>query len=260
MSNALFIAWRSGGPNAGKWAPVGRVDLVNNEYRFVYTKGAEMLPDFRPFPGMPNFNSVYVSSELFPLLSNRMLARSRPEYESFLTWGGFDPNVHPEPLALLGVTEGLRQTDAVEMFPCPEPDEEGCYLSKFFLHGVRWMPPEAQERIALLKSDEQLGLMPDISNPHDRDAVAVRTFDPKGRFIIGYVPRYLAKDVRELCVSCDPDFVTLHVERLNIDAPLQQRVLCRMNACWPQGFQPCNSEAFEPIVELPLPNPGGASG
>lgn len=259
MSNALFIAWRSGGPSAGRWAPVGRIDLGTG-YRFVYTKGAAMLPDFQPFAGMPDLDAVYESSELFPLLANRVLARSRPEYEAFLTWGGFDPNDPPDPLALLGVTEGLRQTDSVEMFPCPEPDAKGCYLSKFFLHGVRWMPSAAQERIACLQSGERLGLMLDIQNPHDRHAVAVRTCDPIGRFIIGYVPRYLAQDVSKLCESCEPDFVELHVERINIGAPLQQRVLCRMNACWPEGFQPCSGEEFEPMVQVPLPTPGGTRG
>jgi len=257
MSNALFIAWRSGGPDAGQWGPVGRVDLVAGGYRFVYTKGTEKLPDFRPFAGMPDLNAVYVSSELFPLLANRVLARSRPEYEAFLTWGGFDPNDPPDPLALLGVTEGLRQTDSFEVFPCPQPDSEGCYLSKFFLHGVRWMPPPAHERIARLQPDEQLALMLDISNRYDPHAVAVRTSDPIGRFMIGYVPRYLAQDVWELCARCEPDFVELHVKRINTEAPLQHRVLCRMRACWPDGFRPCSREEFEPIVEAPLPTPGG---
>lgn len=257
MSNALFVAWRSGGPNAGQWAPVGRVDLGPSGYRFVYTKGAATLPDFQPFPGMPDRDAVYVSSELFPLLANRVLSRSRPEYEAFLTWGGFDPNNPPDPLALLGVTQGLRQTDSVEVFPCPQPDAEGCYLSKFFLHGVRWMPAEAHERIARLQPDERLAPMLDISNQHDPHAVAVRTCDAVGRFIIGYVPRYLAQDVWELCARCEPDLVELHVERINTAAPLQHRILCRMKACWPDAFQPCSREAFEPIVQIPLPTPGG---
>lgn len=260
MSNALFIAWRSGGPNGGRWAPVGRVDLRTDGYRYVYTKGAETLPDFRPFPGMDDLETVYVSSDLFPLLANRVIARSRPEYEAFLTWGGFDPNDPPDPLALLGVTQGLRQTDSVEVFPCPLPDAKGCYLSKFFLHGVRWMPPTALERMERLQPDEQLALMLDIQNTFDPYAVAVRTSDPSGRLIIGYVPRYLAQDVSELLGRCEPDSVELRVERVNSSAPLQQRVLCRMKACWPEGFQPCSREEFEPIVQVPLPTPGSMRG
>ena len=31
------------------------------------------------------------------------------------------------------------------------------------------------------------------------------------------------------------------------DAPMQNRVLCRMHACWPDGFQPCRGNDFLPI-------------
>jgi hypothetical protein len=247
MNNSLFIAWRSGDPANGRWGPVGRLEHDGNCYRFVYLRGAQTLEGFSPFPGMPDLHAVYESETLFPLFANRLLAPSRPEYEAFLIWGGFDPDNPPDPIAVLSVTEGRRATDTLEVFPCPGPDAEGCFTSKFFLHGVRWMPAAAGERIARLTPGESLGLMLDISNPHDRHAVAVRTCDARGRFLIGYVPRYLAYDVRELCVACDPDFLELTVERVNRDAPHQQRVLCRMNACWPDGFRPCDREEFRPM-------------
>ncbi len=249
MTTSVFIAWRSGDDTNGRWGPVARVDHEGEVYRFVYTKGARTLSDFQPFVGMPDLETVYESAELFPLLANRVLAKSRPEYEAYLTWGGFDPNNPPEPLALLGVTEGRRQTDSVEVFPCPQPDAAGCYLNKFFLHGVRWMPTAAHERIARLQSNEPLGVMLDISNKHDPHAVAVRTCNGDERFMIGYVPRYLAQDLWELFAKCQPDSVTLHVERVNPDAPFQQRLLCRMNARWPDGFRPCKGEEFQPIVK-----------
>lgn len=248
MTNSVFIAWRSGDETSGRWGPVARVDHGPRGYRFVYTKGARTLPDFQPFVGMPDLELVYESDELFPLLANRVLSKSRPEYEAYLTWGGFDPSKKPDPLALLAVTEGRRQTDSVEVFPCPQPDADGCYLNKFFLHGVRWMPPAAQERIACLQTGEKLGLMLDVLNPHDPHAVAVRTTDSIGRLLVGYVPRYLAYDVWELCAQCQPDFIDVQVERVNAGAPLQQRLLCRMNACWPKDFRPCSGEEFQPIV------------
>jgi hypothetical protein len=40
------------------------------------------------------------------------------------------------------------------------------------------------------------------------------------------------------------------VEAVNLDAPLQQRLLCRMIAAWPEGFTPCAGEQFEPIVAV----------
>jgi hypothetical protein len=67
--------------------------------------------------------------------------------------------------------------------------------------------------------------------------------------MIGYVPRYLAFDALTLFKHCDPEFIQIFVQRVNRDAPLQQRLLCRMHACWPDGFQPCSGEEFQPIPE-----------
>jgi hypothetical protein len=246
MSNALFVAWRS--PDQGRWGPVGRLEHGPDGYRFLYTRGARTLEGFAPFPEMPDLETVYESDELFPLFSNRLLARSRPEFEAYLVWGGFDPQNPPDPIGLLGVTEGRRATDNLELFPCPAPDAQGCYINKFFLHGIRHMPATARERIARLQSGELLGLMVDISNPYDRDAVAVRTCDVEDRFMIGYVPRYLAREVRQICSACDARCIQLTVERVNASAPLQHRMLCRMKACWPEGFRPCEGDEFQPIV------------
>jgi hypothetical protein len=193
---------------------------------------------------MPDLERVYESESLLPLFANRLLSRSRTDYEAFLRWGGFDPNNPPDPISILSVTEGIRQTDSVEVFPCPAPDAEGCFMSKFFLHGVRWCPPAALERIDRLQPNEPLCLMPDPMNEFDPYAVAVRTSDHKDRFLIGYVPRYLALDVHRLFAECSVHVMELVVERVNRDAPLQQRVLCRMRACWPEGFQPCSDPAF----------------
>src|SRR5437773_9230655 len=110
MSQALFVATRTGTPEQSAWAPVGCLERIDGLYRFVYTRGATTLADFQPFPGMPDLRAVYQSEALFPIFANRLLSKSRPEYEAYLAWGGFDPNHPPDPLAILGVTEGIRQT------------------------------------------------------------------------------------------------------------------------------------------------------
>ena len=245
MINALFVAWRSGDADNGAWGPVGRLDFDGQIYRFCYTQGARTLAGFRPFAQMDDLEQVYESDKdkLFPLFANRLLSPSRPEYEAFLRWSGFDPDDPPDPLVILGVTEGLRQTDSVEVFPCPIPDADGCYLNKFFLHGVRWKPA-AHGRIEKLQAGEPLVLVTELDNPSDVNAVAVHTGDG---IAIGYVPRYLAHDVGKLLCECDPDYIELLVQCVNPSAPLQQRLLCRMNACWPDGFQPCSERAFLPI-------------
>lgn len=241
--NALFVAWRPPNPHEG-WRPVGRLEHESGSYRFYYTRGATK-PGFRPFAQMEQLDQIFESEELFPVFANRLLSESRPEYEDFLRWGGFDIADPPDPIVILGVTEGLRQTDAIEVFPCPQPDGEGCFFNKFFLHGIRWLADAAISRIAALQPDEPLKMMFDIQNEYDPQAVSVRT--EADRTLIGYFPRYLARDALKLVRHCGPKAVEVTIERVNRDAPLQNRVLCRMQACWPVGFVPCEGEDFEPI-------------
>lgn len=248
MNSALFVAWRSGEPTGGRWGPVGKLEFNSGTYRFTYTQGARSLEGFQPFPGMRDLETVYESDQLFPIFANRILSASRPEYEAYLTWGGFDPSNPPDPLAILGVTEGIRQTDSLEVFPCPAPGSDGCFVTKFFLHGIRWASSAAIERISRLQAGESLYFMFDVLNEFDAFAAAVRTGGASERHLIGYVPRYLARDVRTLYNNCNPEMIELNVERLNPAAPLQMRVLCRLNACWPSGFRPCSHEDFQPIV------------
>jgi len=241
--NALFVAWRANDSTGGVWGPVGRLHYDGQLYSFCYTRGARKLQGFRPFSPMDDLDQVYVSEALFPLFANRLLSPSRPEYDAFLRWGGFNPDNPPTPLAILGVTEGIRQTDSIEVFPCPTPDSVGCYLNRFFLHGIRWMSPAGLERIARLQPKEKLTLRPEPRNRADRNAVAV--FTASDNVQIGYVPRYLAHDVGKLLQECS--FVELEVQQLNRDAPLQQRLLCCMHSCWPPEFRPCQGDDFLPI-------------
>lgn len=139
--SSLFVAWRPATPQHAGWRPVGRLEHEGGLYRFCYTRGARKA-GFRPFARMEQLDETYESEQLFPLFANRLLSESRPEYEAYLRWSGFD---------------------------------------------------------------------------------------------IEHVER------------CEVDFIQLHVARVNSDAPLQNRVLCRMHACWPDGFEPCSGEDFSPI-------------
>ena len=248
MNKMVFIAWRGGGENSGHWSPVARLEHRDGEYRFVYTRGARTLPGFRPFPGMPDLEEVYRSATLFPLLANRLLARSRPEYQAWLRWSDFDPANPPDPLAILGVTEGIRQTDALEIFPQPAPDAEGQYRSRFFLHGLRHASDTAQAKVSAMRPDEPLQIEIEDDNPFDPRAVAVLN-DGQERLKLGYVPRYLARDVRGLIAAQGMDAIDVRVVRVNTGAPLQMRLLCGLNTPWPDSFQPCAGEEFLPLAD-----------
>lgn len=246
-SRALLVAARSGDGAQGGWSPIGRLQHVDGTYRFVYTRGARTAQDFHPFPGMEDLEAVYESDDLFPVFANRLLPKSRPEYAAFLRWSGFDDTANPpDPIAILGVTEGIRQTDQIEVFPCPVPNENGLYENKFFVHGLRYASEAARARIGQLKPGEILLPMLDLFNQADPNAVALRTSEGE-RLLLGYVPRYLAVDVWALINGCGVDYLNVRVNRVNRDAPMQQRLLCQMEACWPPDFQPCADEAFQPI-------------
>ena len=62
---------------------IGRLEFANGTYRFVYTRGAKTAKGFTPFSGMENLDDIYKSAELFPIFANRLLSKSRPEYEAF---------------------------------------------------------------------------------------------------------------------------------------------------------------------------------
>jgi hypothetical protein len=193
---------------------------------------------------------------LFPLFTNRLLSRSRPDYEQYVQWLNV-PLDQDDPIALLARNGGRRATDSFEVFPCPTLDEKGYYHIHFFAHGLRHLPSASVIRTAELQPGERLLLMHDFQNPYDSLALALRTDGGShgNSYIVGYCPRYLLGDAFKILMDC-PDSVHVAVERVNLPpAPLQLRLLCNMSACWPQDFTPFSEGQYEPLVAL---NPSSA--
>jgi len=121
---AVFIAWQD--PESRRWVPVGRLTAKGTVFQFVYTQGAMSFPNFRAFGAMSDLHSSYESSTLFPLFSNRLLSKNRPEYHDYLRWLDVKTEIS-DPLDELAKTGGIRATDSLIVFPCPEPQEDGRY-------------------------------------------------------------------------------------------------------------------------------------
>lgn len=240
---ALFVAWQNS--KNRNWAPVGRLTHEDGFYRFVYTRGAEAMPDFRPFGVMQDLHASYKSEKLFPIFANRILAKNRPEYSDYLKWLGLNEARYDE-LEELARTGGLRATDSLELFPCPEPTSGKNYEVYFFCRGLRHLHSENQERAHKLKSGERLYLMQDLQNPHDSMALLMRTIEPIT--LVGYAPRYYSTEFTQLIKSTDPDQVKVTVEQVNLDAPIQYRVLCKLTSPWPANFSPCTMREFEALA------------
>lgn len=238
----LFIYWQD--PDSRRWHVVGRLSRTDDLYRFVYTKGALQSKRFIPFGRMTDLHGEYQSRELFPLFANRVLQPSRPEYADYLKWLAVD-QLKPDPLMLLARTGGTKVTDSIAIYAQPSPDAEGRYRVMFFCHGVRYVLEHALQRIDALSAGDPLYPMHDMQNPWDKQALAVRTDDPAA--LVGYCPRYFAKDFRAL-IRKRPREARLTVARVNHRAPLQYRLLCEFRSPWPEDFRACQDREYQPLA------------
>jgi hypothetical protein len=237
---ALFVAYQD--TVSRTWTPVARLTHDGKYYHFSYTRGAKNLPDFVPFGRMNELDAEYVSEEIFPLFKNRLLPKSRPEYKDYLNWLGLSGVSH-DVLEELGRTGGLRATDSLELIPCPEPTSSNQYEVYFFCRGLRHMSADSQARSLALVKGEQLYLTKDIQNVSDGMALILRTEEPVT--LVGYVPRYYSAEFSRLIDLVGADAPKVTVEKVNADAPVQYRVLCKFSAPWPVQFQPCQAGLYE---------------
>ncbi len=238
----LFLSWQD--PFDRRWIPIGCLELKGNIYRFYYTKGATQSDSFMPFGRMKDIYDIYESEDLFPLFANRLLSSSRPDYKRFIKWLNLQEK-DVNPFMILSLTGGIRRTDSIELFPCPEPTPEGYYLVKFFSHGLSHFPEQTKKRIEELNPGDKLFLMADLQNPKDSVALTLRTDEPYS--MVGYCPRYFANDFNLLLKYCGADSVHTSVVQYNPDAPLQLKLLCKLYTKWPNNFKPCSSDLFMPL-------------
>lgn len=157
------------------------------------------------------------------------------------------PSKEVDELEVLGRSGGIRATDKLESFPCPAPDEHRQYVGYFFVHGLRYMPQHA-DRLNALTAGEELLVMRDIQNPADPEALLLRTGDPLTP--AGYARRYLAAEYRRFIEIVGAKQFRVTVERLNIDAPYDLRLLCKVESPWPHGEEPCTTGEYRALVDM----------
>lgn len=240
----LFLAWQD--PKSRSWFPIGRLTFDGDKYQFVYTQGASLAQKkcgFESLLSFPRLDEVYKSTQLFPVFSNRLMPRSRPEYSDFVQSLNI-PQHEDDPIAILARSGGQRKTDTLTVFPYPEPDEEGRYHIHFFSHGLRHLPDCAIGRINQFELGEKLWLAHEFQNIYDSQALTLHTED---HYIVGYCPRYLNSEVFEL-LRQNQRLVEVCVERVNQPTPLQFRLLCNMTAQWSDDFRPFSSQDYQPLT------------
>jgi len=127
---SLFLAWQDSGPSRA-WFPIGRLDaeISQSRYSFGYTQGATRAASqagLQPLLAFPDFDETYESSDLFPLFRNRVLGSDRSDFLDYLKQLDLKPE-EANPIAILAVTGGTRQTDNLEVFPKLERRADGTF-------------------------------------------------------------------------------------------------------------------------------------
>lgn len=239
----LFLAWQA--PTDRAWFPVGRLDadVEHSSYCFHYTQGAvsAQREGFHPMVSFPRLDESYTSSELFPMFRNRVLGQQRPDFAIYLASLALD---RPDPIEILAVTGGERQTDSFEVFPKLEKQADDSFACRFFLHGLRHVSDGARARALQLHPDEELGVSLELNNPKYGLAIQLTSRDYE---FIGWTPRYIVGDLLQAIARTHR--VTAKVVHVNpADIPINRRVLVELRGYLPSDFEPMSAGDFLPIT------------
>lgn len=253
----LFLAWQAtqglpgGAPASRGWFPVGKLEAVPEDhyYRFVYTKGAETArkeAGFSNLDAFPRLDRIYESSELFPLFQNRVLSPRRGDYAAYVERMALDPK-HVDPLEILAISEGRRQTDNLEVFPQIQTRRDGSFVCRFFLHGLRHVNQAAQDKVLhALRDGDPLQVAVELNNPASGAAIQLETRNDY--HMIGWAPRYLVLDL--LQVLNNPQELAARVVKVNLEpAPHNQRVLIELEGKFNSDYLPMNTPDFQPLLD-----------
>lgn len=239
---SLFLAWQA--PNRG-WFPIGRLDAEKQHYEFGYTQGAleaKREVGFDALPAFPDLKRRYASSELFPLFQNRVVDSNRKNFGEYLESLGLE---HDDPIEMLSLTGGERQTDSFEVFPKIEKQADNSFSCRFFLHGLRHVSEAARIRAQSLQPGEELGVSVELNNPKTRAAIQLTS--RSDYLILGWAPRYLVSDL--LQAISDSPLVRATVLRVNqVEIPPYRRVLVEFGGTLPPKFEPMSSKRFQLIT------------
>lgn len=245
----LFLAWQDQAASRA-WYPIGRLDadLAKSRFQFGYTHGAELAhkrAGLKPLDAFPDFRRIYQSTELFPLFRNRIVNEGRKDFQDYLRQLGLTPE-EANPLEILSLTGGERQTDNLQVFPKIERHKDGGFRCRFFLHGWRHVNQAAQQRLAALKPGEELRVAIEFNNPATILALQLET--TSDYHMVGWAPRYLVADLCKVIGEHFGDIKAVVIRVNPSPAPAKQRVLVELSGRWPKNYEPMSAPEFGLIV------------
>jgi hypothetical protein len=243
MCKELGLSWQCS--KTREWFPVARIGQYNGEYSFRYTHGALEAKNigFQGLAGFSDFEKTYLSDTIFPVFQNRIMNKSRPDRDEFLSWIELDNETY-SPFEELARTGGIKATDNLQLYPIPS-EVAGKYKVQFFSHGISHLPDNYKDRTNCLSHKDKLYLCADLQNEQDVNALFLRTSDPVE--LVGYAPKFFAKDFLEL-FNKSKDSFEIVVVKVNKDAPESLRLLCEISCDWPKGFTSFKDKPFQTFL------------
>ena len=205
--------------STGAYRPVGFLSHANGRYSFAYLRRELQQPEFRPLPGLTRAVAAPIEADtLFPLFAERVISSRRPDREVSLTALGLP--LDAAPMEVLARSHGHRVGDTIELLPAPEASAGQTVQFTFLTHGVRYLAPSEQDKIAMLQHGDPLRLVEDSQNPANPRALLVTASDG---IRLGWVPDPLIDIINAIE---NPD---LRVERANKpDVGYHFRLLVRL--------------------------------
>lgn len=241
----LFVTWQD--EKSRRIVPIGRLMQTDAGYEFAYIEAVDEACrlGFEPLPPFPDLDAVYLSPDLPPLVTNRVMRPTREDFPRFLNELGLTV-ADAAAFSVLARSGGHRATDRLEVFAPPqrcEAEMEGLFL----VRGVRHVEG-ADAVVAQLQVGDRLWVEREPDNP--ATALALRLQDDAAQQV-GYVPDYLANELAR--IEADPAALVVTVLKVNPPpAPSHHRVLCRFTCSVSLGEQLFQGSPYKPI-------PSGAS-
>ncbi len=117
MKEKLLVTWT----DRCSIYPIGALEYDNDNkfYSFYYVRAVITAREagFAGLFSMPDFNFTYSSNFLFPVFSNRVMKRSRPDFVDYVTELGLDRDA--KDMQILAASGGRKVTDPYGTIPWP---------------------------------------------------------------------------------------------------------------------------------------------
>jgi hypothetical protein len=175
------------------------------------------------------------------MFKNRVLGSQRRDFSSYLASLALD---QADPIEILAVSGGERQTDSFEVFPKIEKALDGSFVCRFFIHGLSHLPKVAQDKANLLTEGELLGVSVELNNP--KYGLAIQLTSSHYDFL-GWTPRYLVRDLLK-AINKEHNISAKVVKVNHGNAPLNRKVLVELCGVLPPDYEPMTEELFQPLV------------